>query len=112
MSVEQPTNLIPEPGATNVPTSPFLQASAFVTASVQPGEVAPDWRISLALSRDGVVWGPDIYRPYGEQGRYATRVQWAGPGGLGQFESFMGIRLRTNAPIEFSLDALWLDADV
>jgi hypothetical protein len=109
---DTPTNVAPADLATDVSLTPTLQASTFASSTqvVIPGGASePNWRVGLSVSQDGVVFGPEIYRPLGQYGNYNQRMQWRGPGGLGRYESFMGIRLRTNAPIEFSVDGLWVD---
>lgn len=111
-SVEQPINLEPPNDATGVSVTPFLQASAFFSDLVVQEKIsdgAPGMVVNLAVSRDGVVFGPDVPRSLGEFGKYAERVNWNDPGGLGKYESYMGLRLRTNAPVAFTPDALFVD---
>ena len=109
---DTPINVSPADMAADQSLTPTLEANAFSsdTEVIIPGGASePDWRVGLSVSQDGVVYGPEIYRPLGHYGNYAQRMQWRGPGGLGRYESFMGIRIRTNAPIEFSADSLWID---
>jgi len=109
---DTPVNVLPADASIDQSLTPALQGSAFSspTQVVIPGGASePDWRVGLSVSQDGVVFGPEIYRPLGHFGNYNQRMQWRGPGGLGRYESFMGIRLRTNAPVEFSVDSLWVD---
>ena len=109
---DTPSNILPADLAIDVSVTPTLLASVFSSSTlvtIPGGQSEPDWRVGLSVSQDGVVFGPEIYRPLGHFGNYSQRMQWRGPGGLGRYESFMGIRLRTNAPIEFSVDSLWVD---
>ena len=112
LAVDPSTNIQPASGATDIGLTPTLIASAFVSdtiVTIPGGATEPNWRVGLSVSQDGVTFGPEIYRPLGKFGKYNQRMAWRGPGGLGRYESFMGIRLRTNAPIEFSVDGLWVD---
>lgn len=110
--VNQPINEVPADGTLDYSVTPYLDASAYMTTlTIQeiddPGNL--DMTVSLAVSRDGVRFGPDIPRSLGQYGQYAERIQWADPGGLGRFESFAALRVRTTAPIEFAPDALIVD---
>lgn len=109
---DTPLNVQPADLATDQSLTPTLVASVFASSTIvviPGGATEPDYRVGLSVSQDGVHYGPEIYRPLGQFGNYAQRMQWRGPGGLGRYESFMGIRLRTNAPIEFSTDSLYVD---
>jgi hypothetical protein len=112
MSVEQPVNTTPAIDETGVSLTPQLVASAFFSTTnvpIPPQPTSANWKVGLSVSQDGVVFGPEIYRPLALYGKYNQRMAWRGPGGLGRYESFMGMRIRTNAPIEFSVDGLWVD---
>ncbi len=109
---DTPINVSPADMAVDVSLTPTLLSSAFsssTTVLVPGGLPDPDWKVGLMVSQDGIRYSQEVYRPLAEYGRYADRLQWRGKGGLGSYESFMGIRLRSNAPIEFSTDALWVD---
>jgi len=109
---DTPVNVLPADLAVDQSLTPTLQASAFSSSTnvtIPGGGSEPDWRVGLAVSQAGIGFGPEIYRPLGHYGNYNQRMQWRGTGGLGRYESFMGIRLRTNAPIEFSADSIWVD---
>lgn len=109
---DTPTNLLPANGSTDVSVTPTLVASTFeteTTVTIPGGNPDPDYRIGLSITEDGVVFGPEIYRSMGEFGKYARQIEWASAGGIGYFESFMGMLFRTNAPIEFSVDSLSID---
>lgn len=60
--------------------------------------------IGLQISKDSLAHGPQVFRSLGEEGKHAQQVAWYG--GLGVFESFCGIRLRTTADVNFSVDGL------
>ena len=42
----------------------------------------------------------------GKIGEYQRRVEWALPGGLGDYENFMGIRIRTTSSVEIATEGL------
>lgn len=60
--------------------------------------------IGLSLSKDGRIRGDYSYRSLGAAGEYQRRVRWFG--GLGQYESFMGISIRGTGQIQFSMEAI------
>ena len=60
--------------------------------------------MALQTSRDGVLWGPPVYRNLGEVGKYTDRLEWNPPGGLGNFQGYVGIRLYTTEDINFTAD--------
>ena len=112
MTVTTPINVQPPDLDTDTSVTPTLIANAFIgdgTVTIPGGGADPDWRVGLSVTQDGIQYGPEIYRSAGTYGNYRQRMQWRGVGGLGTYESFMGIRLRTNMPFEFSVDGLWID---
>jgi len=60
--------------------------------------------IGLQISKDSLIYGPQVFRGLGKGGKHEQQVVWYG--GAGVFESFAGIRLRTTADVNFSLDGL------
>jgi hypothetical protein len=44
----------------------------------------------------------------GDIGEYARRVDWELPGGLGDYENFMGIKIRTTSSVEIATEGLTL----
>ncbi len=62
--------------------------------------------IGVSVSRDGIVYGPSIWRGLGDIGAYQLQVRWVVPGGFGSYENFMGLRTRITASVDFSADAL------
>ena len=70
------------------------------------GQEAADYRVGLSMSEDGRAWGPLFWQSLGTTGKYQQRVIYQYPGGLGLFESFAGIRIRSTEPVTFALDAM------
>ena len=60
--------------------------------------------VGLEISRDNLTFGPQVFRGLGKAGKTQQQLTWYG--GLGVFESYMGIRLRTTADVKFALDGL------
>jgi hypothetical protein len=60
--------------------------------------------IGLQVSRDSLTYGPQVFRSLGKLGKHQQQVAWHG--GAGVFESFCGVRIRTTADVNFSLDGL------
>lgn len=70
------------------------------------GEDTGNFRVSLQMSSDGRTWSDRFWQDLGEEDKWAQRVVWDMPGGLGTYESFAGIRVRTTDPLTFALDAM------
>jgi hypothetical protein len=62
--------------------------------------------VALSLSRNGVQYGPEVFRDLGNLGQYETKLVWNSAGGLGMFQGFVGIKISTQADIDFSADSL------
>jgi len=73
------------------------------------GQTSPAQTIGLSVSDDGKTYGDFFFVEMGEIGAYLERVFWEFPGGLGTYESFMGIRIRTTAPVEIATEGLSID---
>lgn len=75
------------------------------------GEPLDGGTVGLAISNNAFYerFGLEYYRPLGEQGEYGLIVSWNLPGGLGDYESFMGIRIVTTANVDFSTEGLRVD---
>jgi len=56
--------------------------------------------VALITSRDGVLFGPEVFRDLGAFGDYQSRLIWRG---IGRFQSFMAIEFRTTQDINFSV---------
>jgi hypothetical protein len=62
--------------------------------------------VGLSLSLDGRIKSDYSYRSLGSTGQYQKRVRWQPSGGLGLFESFMGISLRGTGEVHFAAEAI------
>lgn len=71
---------------------------------IAQGYNSADGSVALMLTRDGVTYGPPVYRNLGDIGEYGQRLEWNFPGGLGTYKGFMGIRFYSTEDIDFSLD--------
>jgi hypothetical protein len=60
--------------------------------------------IGLEISKDSLRYGPQVFRSLADIGKTQQQVAWYG--GAGVFESFAGVRIRTTADVDFSLDGL------
>jgi len=78
-----------------------------LTGQVEVG--LPERTIGLSVSDDGLTYGPMFFEGLGLTGQYRREISWEFPGGLGSYENFMGIRLRTTAPVEFAGEGLSVD---
>lgn len=85
-----------------------LQVSSFELDCLT-GQEASDYRVSLQTSEDGRIWGPRFWVPLGATGKYRQRVCFNYPGGLGSYESFCGLRVRTSNNVQFALDSAQAD---
>lgn len=74
----------------------------------EPGRPRPsnECRVSLQLSDDGRIFTQRTWESLGETGSYQRTVCFNYPGGLGTYESFAGIRIRSSNPVSFALDAM------
>lgn len=77
---------------------------AMLEAEVLTGQNATT--IGLSLSRDGRIKSDYHYRNLGSTGAYQRRVRWRPPGGLGRYESFMGISLRGTGSVKFGAESI------
>lgn len=64
--------------------------------------------LGLALSRDGRVSHDYHYRSLGRTGEYQRRVRWHPSGGLGRFESYMGMSLRGTGQVNFGAESIYV----
>lgn len=65
--------------------------------------------VGVALSRDGRVRGDYHYRSLGATGEYQKRVRWRPSGGLGRFESFVGISIRGTGNVRIGSEGIYVD---
>lgn len=77
------------------------------------GQKLVEGTIGLTVSEDGFIWktGTTLWRGLGETGAYSRRVAWIEPGGLGSYENFCGVRLRSTAPLSFSQESINADIE-
>jgi hypothetical protein len=75
-----------------------------LTGQVEIGE--PERTIGLSVSDDGLTYGPFFFEGLGLTGHYRKEIFWEMPGGLGDYENFMGIRVRTTAPVQIAAESL------
>ena len=68
------------------------------------GTMPVEGRIGLKVSRDNEIFGQPVWRSLGKHGKRHQRVLWTG--GVGNFESHIGVNLRTTADVEFSTKEL------
>ncbi len=62
--------------------------------------------VSIAMSRDGVLFPKEIFENTGDIGEYESKLRFEYMGGLGTYEGFMGVRFKTTEDIDFSLDSI------
>jgi len=77
-----------------------------IEPSINSGVCDTTESIGLSISKDGKAYSGFNYREIGEKGEYRRRIRWQPPGGIGAFESFCGIKIKTTAPDKLSLDFL------
>lgn len=72
------------------------------------GQLLDEGTIGLTMSDDGIIWNENrtVWRGLGKTGDYGRQVSWILPGGLGTYENYAGIRLRSTSPLRFSQEAL------
>lgn len=56
--------------------------------------------VALRTSRDGVLFGPAVYRDLGALGDYQARLIWRG---VGRFQSFLAVEFYTTQDVDFSV---------
>jgi len=56
--------------------------------------------VGLLTSRDGVLFGPEVFRDLGVIGDYQSRLIWRR---IGRFQSFMSVEFRTTQDVNFSV---------
>ncbi|WP_299084926.1 packaged DNA stabilization protein [uncultured Paraglaciecola sp.] len=84
------------------------KGSHFVADSIEldclTGTGVTEGTISLQVSRDSQEFHQPVWRSLGRHGNRDQRVIWQG--GIGQFESHMGLRLRTTSDVNFNTKAI------
>lgn len=75
--------------------------------ALNPGSLITAQSIGMQVSRDGVIFGPMVYRSLGALGDYAREVSWGSP--VIKINDHATIRLRWSGKIRLSCDALSFD---
>ena len=70
------------------------------------GQKLTEQTVGLSISRDGLTWTPFYYVGLGKTGEYKRVVRWQPAGGIGSFESYCGIRIRSTGDIKFGLESV------
>lgn len=73
------------------------------------GQQTPQAKIGLQTSEDGKVWGPRFFVGLGNIGERDRVVSWEYPGGLGDYESFAGLRIRCGDPVNIASEGVLID---
>jgi len=68
------------------------------------GTAVTEGTIGLQISKDNLTYGPQVFRSLGAQGKSEQQMAWRG--GAGVFESYCGLRFRTTADVNFSVQGL------
>ena len=77
-----------------------------IDMGIAQGFNSVDGTVSLQLSRNNVEYGDPVFRDLGALGQYTNHLTWNTAGGLGSYDGFMGIRIRTTQDVSFSTDHL------
>lgn len=75
-----------------------------VQLGISQGFNSANGSVAILMTRDGVTYGPPVYRSVGSYGEYDRQLEWNPPGGLGSYQGFMGLRIYTTEDVDFSLD--------
>lgn len=73
-----------------------------VSYGISQGFNASVGTVSIEVSDDNVTFRAPVFRDIGAIGEYASQLEWNYGGGMGMFNGFMGLRLRTTQDISFS----------
>ena len=65
--------------------------------------------VALRMTRNNVQFGPEKYINLGAIGKYADKLKWNPPGGLGVYDGFFGIEIVTTEDVDFSANYLLAD---
>lgn len=77
-----------------------------VELGISQGFNASVGTVSLEMSRDNVTYGDPVFRALGALGEYDEHLDWNPVGGLGMYNGFMAMRLRTTQDVSFSTSHL------
>lgn len=76
---------------------------------ISQGFSRTDGSVAILMSNDGLTYGEPLYRDLGALGEYSKHLVWDYPGGLGNYEGFMGVRIYTTEDVPFSSSHLIAD---
>lgn len=77
-----------------------------IELGISQGFNSDDGSVALYMSRDGVTYGPPVFRNLGDIGQYTQKLIWNPPGGLGAYDGFAAVRIYTAEDVEFSADKI------
>ena len=66
--------------------------------------------VALRMSKDNVIFGPEVFIDLGLIGNYADKLEWNPPGGLGMYHGFAAGEIYCTDDIDFSADYLLVNA--
>lgn len=75
-----------------------------VFASINPGESGNESSMGLAVSRDGVIYGPTVYKSIGITGDYAQEMSW-GPT-IMKINDFIGLEFSWRGDMQLTCDGV------
>jgi len=77
-----------------------------IELGISQGANASIGSVALFMSRDNVEFPIPVYRNLGALGQYEKKLVWNPPGGLGNYEGYMAIKIYTTEDVIFSSDHL------
>jgi len=80
---------------------------ANIGMTISQGFTSGGGTIGIFMSRDNVLYGNGVFREVGAIGEYNQKLEWNEPGGLGMYDGFMGIRIRTTQNVNFAVDKMY-----
>jgi hypothetical protein len=75
-----------------------------VSTSVNPGQTSTPASIGLAVSLDGVTYGPMQYKSLGPLGDYAREMSWGRP--VAKMNDYLGLLISWRGPMQLTFDML------
>lgn len=76
-----------------------------IELGISQGFSATAGTVAIQLSRDNVTYGQPFFRDVGSLGDYADHLTWNYAGGMGSYDGFMGVRIKTTEDVVFSADS-------
>ncbi len=77
-----------------------------VTLGISQGFSSSNGSVFLFMSDDNVLYKDPVSRNLGDLGQYSKNLEWNFPGGLGNYDEFMGMRIYTREDVDFSAEKL------